>query len=327
MPIKLKQIPLLLQIVRQFEKDNSVKPLISIIQKTFNNLPVREATFLDFNKVTSFCLKTGILNSQGNLLTLTNLGNEILKNYEENNSINDDLKQIFAKNCFLEGIFSQDLINVFSHFKNENHRLEYPTEILLSLFTEPEIVPLLYECEILELSDELVLLNQKYMNLIKIKKKEGLVRISQKHIDAQLDIMKKVGEIGEELVFDYEVKRLRDSGHIDESKNVQRISQMFANAGFDIKSFNHRAKDLNDHDKFIEVKASTNTEIDFHWSENEIKTAEELGEKYWLYFIGGIDIQTRTSSQIPLIIQDPFQNILKNPIYTTQPESYHVTKT
>src|SRR6185437_8729076 len=315
MPIKLKQIPILLQIVRQFERENSVKPLISIIQKTFNNLPVREATFPDFNKVASFCLKTGILNSQGNLLTLTNLGNEILKNYEENNSINDDLKQIFAKNCFLEGVFSQEIVNVFSHFKNENHRLEYPAEMLLSLFTEPEIVPLLYECEILELYDELVLLNQKYMNLIKIEKKEGFVRISQKHIDAQLDIMKKVGEIGEELVFDYEVKRLRDIGCIEESKNVQRISQMFANAGFDIKSFNHRAKDLNEHDQFIEVKASTNTEIDFHWSENEIKTAEELREKYWLYFIGGIDIQTRTSSRIPLMIQDPFQNILKNSIY------------
>lgn len=326
MPIKLKQIPSLLHIVKQFEGNNKIKPLASVIKKTYNNSPVSEAVFPDFDKVGSFCVKAGILKLDQNLLTLTNLGYEILSNYEDNQPINENLKKIFAEKCFLSGLFAPSVQEGLSYFISENDQHWYPAEMVLSIFSDQEILALLYECGILELKDERVIVNPKYAKLMRIVKKEQKTRISQKQIDSQLKLMKQVGEIAEEIVFDYEVKRLRDQSCTEESKNVQRISQSFANAGYDVKSFHNKAADLNQHDMFIEVKGSTNNEFDIHWSENEVKTAEELGEKYWVYFVGGIDVQGRKTHQKPLTIQNPFQKILKSSDYHTEVESYHITK-
>jgi len=138
--------------------------------------------------------------------------------------------------------------------------------------------------------------------------------------------MKKVGNIAEEIALAYEINRLKDKGCISESKNVQRISQGFANAGYDITSFNEKASNLDTPDRFIEVKGSTGLEFEIHWSSNEIKKAQELGSKYWLYFVGGIDIQTQRTDQIPLTIPDPFKNIFENEKYIHECDGYRITK-
>jgi len=123
----------------------------------------------------------------------------------------------------------------------------------------------------------------------------------------------------------FEKKRLLKMHYKEEAEDVQRISQNFANAGFDIKSFNSTSKN-NEHDRFIEVKGSVNDDFDIHWSYNEIKTAIELRENYWLYFVPEVNIQTRKTSKELQMIRNPYENILKNSEYKTKIEGYHITR-
>jgi len=187
-------------------------------------------------------------------------------------------------------------------------------------------LPLLYESNILLQKNKQVVINPIYANLFKIEKKTRNVRITQKQIDQKLVLMKKVGEIAEEIVVDYEKKRLKNKGFLDESKNVTRISQMNASAGYDIESFNEKSDDINVHDRLIEVKGSTGTEFDIHWSKNETVQAKDNPDKYFLYYVYEIDIIRRTSPHKPIIISDPFHNILENSEYDKVIEGYHITK-
>jgi len=138
--------------------------------------------------------------------------------------------------------------------------------------------------------------------------------------------MKKIGEIAEELVLDFEIKRLKDKGFSTESKNVRRISQNHANAGYDIESFNEKSDNINKPDRLIEVKGSTGAEFDIHWSQNEVAQAKDNSDKYFLYYVFEIDIIRRMSPHKPIIIPDPFHNILENSEYDKVIESYHITR-
>jgi len=326
MPIKLKQIPEILEIVKQFEDDKKAEPKIDMVKKTYNNSPVSEATFPDFDQVGSFCIKTQILKLEKNILSITKIGKEILDSYHENKSISNKVKEIIATKCFLEGPFLQQIQEAFSHFLKNDSKIWCPSNQVTPLFSTKFILPLLYESNILLQKNKDVVINPIYANLFKIEKKTRNVRITQKQIDQKLVLMKKVGEIAEEIVVDYEKKRLKNKGFLDESKNVTRISQMNASAGYDIESFNEKSDDINVHDRLIEVKGSTGTEFDIHWSKNETVQAKDNPDKYFLYYVYEIDIIRRTSPHKPIIISDPFHNILENSEYDKVIEGYHITK-
>jgi len=327
MVIKLKQIPEILEIVKQFEEDKKAEPKIDMVKKTYNNSPVSEATFPDFDQVGSFCIETQILKLEKNILSITKIGKEILDSYQENKSISNKVKEIIATKCILEGPYSQQIQEAFSHFLKNDGKIWCPSNQVMPLFSTKFILPLLYESNILLQQNKEVIINPKYSNLFKIEKKTRNVRITQKQIDQKLQLMKKVGEIAEEIVVDYEKKRLKNKGFLDESKNVKRISQGNASAGYDIESFNEKSEDINVHDRLIEVKGSTGTEFDIHWSSNEIKIAKDNPDKYYLYFVSEINLEKRSSPNEPETIEDPFSKILDNPEeYEKKVEGYHITK-
>ena len=78
MTINLKDIPRLLLIIKKFEKDQNVKPIRNEIKKAFNNLPIVEITYPNFEKIEDFCLKTEILKFKENYFQLTELAQRIL---------------------------------------------------------------------------------------------------------------------------------------------------------------------------------------------------------------------------------------------------------
>ena len=120
-----------------------------------------------------------------------------------------------------------------------------------------------------------------------------------------------VGDIGEELVMVYERERLRVAHRVVEAHCVRRVSRIRVNAGYDIESFDDEAS-TGVFDRFIEVKAARGKDLRFFWTENEMKVAEQLRDRYWIYFLGGIDASGRTSSMRPLLFQDPMQSIMNN---------------
>ena len=85
-------------------------------------------------------------------------------------------------------------------------------------------------------------------------------------------------------------------------------------------------------DRFIEVKGTTGKNFSIFWSQNEIEAAQELGVKYWIYFVREIDVENETAPNEPEMIPnafyeiDPFDNDPDNKEFVKKSESIHVTK-
>lgn len=135
--------------------------------------------------------------------------------------------------------------------------------------------------------------------------------------------LKKIGDIGEKLTYDFEIKRLLEDKISEVDNKVIWVSQISDEYGFDILSisgslFNHDSKDDN---VFIEVKASevSNPNIfSFFITENEWKQALARDNHYFFYCWPGIKPQSQSSSfELPHVVASC--NILSLlPINTTK---------
>ncbi len=91
--------------------------------------------------------------------------------------------------------------------------------------------------------------------------------------------LKKYGDRGEKIVFDYEVEKLTRSNKVEFAKNVEKIK--IDSKGFDILSF-----DIDGKPRQIEVKATNANpgSANFFLSSNEFKKAQHL-ENYFIYIV------------------------------------------
>jgi len=133
----------------------------------------------------------------------------------------------------------------------------------------------------------------------------------EKELEREREAKKMIGEIAENIVLEFEK---------NQSRKVKRISQENANAGYDIES-----QDEDGNVRLIEVKGSTGDEFDIYWSQNEIETARENRDKYWLYFVPGVDIKSKTSKE-PELYPDPIASILESKQYKEKKETLHLIK-
>ena len=142
-------------------------------------------------------------------------------------------------------------------------------------------------------------------------------RISLAELKAQLERQQELGDEAEIFVLDFEQQRLQGHPSID---RIQRLSENHVNAGFDIESFNDKESIFTD--RFIEVKSYSENVL-FHWSQNEIDTAKELAQKYFLYLVD----RNRMSQTgyAPRIFQNPYQKIFENEFWKKEPEAWKVT--
>ena len=254
-------------------------------------------------------------------IKLSSLGNKIVKRYELDDGISTAVKNIFIKNIIFQSEFGENLLYVFSKFRSDsNGTLNCRKDKIYDMLNAPEILPILYEIGLLNKNQNLVEINMEHIDLL-----SNMAKITQQQLESNLKFKKTIGNIGEEIVLNFEKERLRTDGCAYESDGVTRISKEFANAGYDIISFK-RDNDGKIQKIYIEVKASTGNELDFYWSANEIKKSKVFGEYYWLYFVSEIDVQNRRSPNPPLMIQDPYQKIIIKKEYTSVPETYHVTR-
>lgn len=128
---------------------------------------------------------------------------------------------------------------------------------------------------------------------------------SAQRLAADLARQAEDGKAAEEWVLQYERERLRDHPLCDQ---IRRVSEDDVGAGYDVLSFSSRSS--LQHDLFIEVKSHGIMKL-FHWSRNEIATAEEFGEEYALYLVD----RTRMSDADyrPHIISAPTPEMFAQP--------------
>lgn len=152
------------------------------------------------------------------------------------------------------------------------------------------------------------------IDVLKKQSKKRKITLSQLK-DIQ-ELQSKNGYDAECFVLKFELKRL--SNHLSKH-NIKIISDEYSNAGYDIESFDNENSFIND--KFIEVK-SFSEEESFYWSRNEIETAKELGDKYFIYLVDRKKIDSE--GYIPIIIQNPYINILSNNNWSKEIDKYRI---
>jgi hypothetical protein len=161
------------------------------------------------------------------------------------------------------------------------------------------------------------IINPKYKKvfdaiiLLEIKKRKIGIDELRKTIEQQ----QACGEEAEKFVLNFENKRLENK------KNIAWVSEYWTNAGYDIASFNDKESDIQN--RFIEVKSFSGLP-NFFWSRNEIETARVKKNKYFLYLVNRNDIHIE--GYIPIIIQNPYESILKNEIWDKRIEKYFISK-
>jgi hypothetical protein len=89
--------------------------------------------------------------------------------------------------------------------------------------------------------------------------------------------MAENGLLGEEYVINAERRRLRRAGLAPLAAKVQWISQESVGEGYDIVSY-----ETDGSKRFIEVKSSVSRQRTFDMSDNEWRTACELGDSYYI---------------------------------------------
>ena len=110
---------------------------------------------------------------------------------------------------------------------------------------------------------------------------EFVERLARKYDPVERDFRnRKLGEAGEEFVFNSEIEGLRAEGRTDLAQRVSWASKEEGDGlGFDIKSF-----DLKGREKFIEVKTTVgSSRTPFFMTRNEKSFAEECDDRYRIF--------------------------------------------
>lgn len=318
MILNLSDISKLLYIVKSSDTQNPITHKYA--KKIFNDSPIKQARFTNYEKTEKFCKDTNLIIITSNNIFLTNIGKKIMQYHDGKDIIDERFNKILIN----EGLFNSELgkkiqnaLLKFDMDKNQN--IWYPKTRIYYIFEIHEILPILYELKFLEKKDDIVVINPQYLQLIT----KGQKRITQKQLEIQLQNKKRIGDISEKIVLNSEKNRLGQEGNIKESKNVCLISKEFANAGYDIESFLKDDKKINK--IYIEVKGSSEKKLDFYWSINELEKAKKYGDKYWIYFVPGVNVKTGRSPYEIIKLQNPYKTVFENSKFKKITEKYHIT--
>ena len=111
---------------------------------------------------------------------------------------------------------------------------------------------------------------------------------------------KKVGDAGEKYVYEFEKNRLEKLGLNDLADSiVKQYEDLSFFPGYDIQSFDEFGNKI-----YIEVKATKGKNKNyFEISENEIKTAKEYGDSYYIYQV----TSALTNPEISTVIKNLYE--------------------
>ena len=116
---------------------------------------------------------------------------------------------------------------------------------------------------------------------------------------------RKIGKLGEKLVFEYEKKRLIDEGAAELSEKIEHTSVIVGDGpGYDIKSFN-----VDGSFRYIEVKTTGGgINTGFFMSRSEVLKSREI-KNYYLYRVYNYDADANTGSfyKIPGPVEKSFE--------------------
>ena len=197
---------------------------------------------------------------------------------------------------------SIQISNSAFHFKYANFKQLLIDFDFLLLHPDKQINKLVINSKYKKVFDKTVLLEIR-------KRKIGIEELKK-----SLEQQQTYGEEAEKFVLHFENQRLKNQ------KNIDWVAEYWANAGYDVASYNNI--ESKKQDRFIEVK-SYSGQPNFFWSRNEIETARIRKDKYFLYLVNRDKMEFENYT--PIIIQNPYQFVLKNDTWNKRVEKYFVS--
>lgn len=298
-------------------------PLHSAIQLCRDN--VLEGRLPDHDQTVRYVVATGMALLDGEHIQLTDDGLDFLSlNSKAFFGLTSEQARVLARKHYLGGTFQGECRAVFKSFSwsAEKERLTWSELDDAGMCVSSWVLDHLCQLELLTRTpggfETHSAATAQVMNFV-----EEPMGLTEEKLRQLLREKEAVGDIGEALVTTFERERLGAVGGIVESHCVRRVSQFRVNAGYDIESFDGQST-TGVFNRFIEVKAARGAELRFFWTENEMKVAEQLRARYWIYFQGGIDAASRSASFKPLMFRDPIESIINDAQITKSPQGFLV---
>lgn len=274
---------------------------------------VIEGKLPDHEQSIDFAISVGLLSRDGTKLMLTSQGQAFHDlnpdGYYEPTS---DQERLLIRVCFMDGRFRRETRALLSGFSPafeegtfrwspvDSPRLEAPPWLVDHLAQLRLVVPWRDGLEV----------SREYVDTVATFLGEGK-GWSEDALEEFLRERREIGELAEQLVLAFETDRLRNAGCEVEAYCVRRISKLKVDAGYDVESFDGASPAVQ-FNRFVEVKGARSPAVRFIWSENEIRVAQRLRGRYWIYFQGGIDLKTGTARNEIIMFQDPVESVLNN---------------
>jgi len=336
MTIRISEVKTFLKILHSFI-ENKHKVFEKNFMKNYTINTGRTLTLDDnYDSIKKFCLNAKLVVEKENYLSISKFGKEIFKNIDSDKKFNQNI----IEKCLTNNYFSSILLLLLKKFKtNKQNKLSATNEFVYELFynnKKMDLLQILYDLEFLEYSTDVITVNSNYSELFIIAQSIQYQKPqSQSELDDLILKQKEIGQYAEQIVLNYEKKRLTELDCIEQAKRVKQISIENTRKGYDIESFNGKESDDIFPDRFIEVKGTTGKKFSIFWSENEIEKAKELGSEYWIYSVTEIDLNTDLEkyTKEPDMIPDPYSKIKPyderspNDEYLKEQEKkFHVTK-
>ena len=281
---------------------------------------------VDYVGMVRLCKYAGLLRWTKGSVSITPLGRDFLAlNPEGRYEVTAAQRHLIADSVILRGPWESQARHLFLSFSPDYDRLTFEMVIVEcpDLVRQNALISLLRVLGVIEAKGSVLSVSPAYVvHVIQLRAEhKGITEIE---LSEMLEANRRLGDQAEDAVVEYERKRLKSLGRIAEAQLVRRISQLDIGAGYDIESFDGDEPRLQ-HNRFIEVKASQHGKLRFFFSSNELTVASQLGDSYWLYFVGDFS-QSRRSSIAPIMIQNPARRLFEMPSLKVEPSQYLVSE-
>ena len=160
---------------------------------------------------------------------------------------------------------------------------------------------------------------KKYFSFVGVSKDVSKKTLTLDELKRRQEIQNQYGEDAERFVVDYEKSKFKSHELVGA---IEQISDLNVGAGYDVVSLIESSS--SQIDKFIEVKSYKGKKPYFYWSKNEVKKAQEIRDKYFLYLINRDEIDSKDYS--PIMIADPYSEVFDSLDWKKDCEKWYFIK-
>lgn len=250
-----------------------------------------------------FLVDAGLAQETDGAIRLTQVGLTIAGKAREPIILNDAQRECLLEHLMTDKRWSERLRGILTHFRvDESGRLAF-VKPLYELDEEQDgTLTLLQLMQVIRLDGEDLILGRDAVKFLADYMYSWLP-ISQLELDKIIAERKRLADMAEEYVVDWEKRRLEHVGFPQLCSLVSRVSETDVSRGYDLHSVD--GEHGSDRDRYIEVKSSIGENLAFYWTAREMEVAEQRRDQYWIYFVPCVHLLPKVCTIHA--IQDPIR--------------------